>query len=90
MFPENTKDNDTSIVENKAQRFKFNFNANNVFKYDSSDEENTHEASNVDDQVVDEAKEDIQQNNLFGHKDTLFLDTNDVRFNGVYMKNLWN
>ena len=37
---ENIKNNDTSIVENiKAQHFKFNFNANNAFKYDSSDEE---------------------------------------------------
>ncbi|XP_071562434.1 uncharacterized protein [Temnothorax nylanderi] len=79
---ENTKDNDTSTVKNnKAQKFKFNFNANNAFKYDSSDDENTHEAPDIDNQMVDDIKEDTQQNSLFGYKDTLFFDNNDVRFN---------
>ncbi|XP_011061588.1 PREDICTED: uncharacterized protein LOC105150294 [Acromyrmex echinatior] len=79
---ENIKDNDTSTVENiKTQHFKFNFNANNAFKYDSSGEENTPEAPDINNQMVDETKEDIQENIPFGHKDTLFFDSNDVRFN---------
>lgn len=81
---ENVKDSDTSTVENnRAQKFKFNFNANNVFKYDSSDNEDTREVADnhIDNQMVDETEEDIQQNSLFGHKDTLFFDSNDVRFN---------
>ncbi|KYN35594.1 hypothetical protein ALC56_10154, partial [Trachymyrmex septentrionalis] len=83
---ENIKDNDTSIMENiKAQHFKFNFNTSNAFKYDSSDEENTPGAPDINNQMaVDETKEDIQENILFGHKDTLFFDSNDVRFNGTY------
>ncbi|KYN09476.1 hypothetical protein ALC57_18422 [Trachymyrmex cornetzi] len=84
---ENIKDNDTSTVENiKAQHFKFNFNANNAFKYDSSDEENKPEALDISKQIVDEIKEDIQENILFDHKDTLFFDSNDIRFNGTYNK----
>jgi len=78
---ENTKDYATTTVENKVERFKFNFNATNAFKYDSSDNEDTHEAPDIDNQTVDEVKEDIQQYNLFGYKDTLFFDSNDVRFN---------
>ncbi|XP_011860506.1 PREDICTED: probable RNA-binding protein CG14230 [Vollenhovia emeryi] len=79
---ESTRRNNTFIVENnKAQKFKFNFNANNAFKYDSSDDEDIHKVPDIDDEMVDEAKEDTQQKSLFGHKDTLFLDNNDVRFN---------
>ena len=84
---ESIKANDTSIVENiKAQHFKFNLNANNAFKYDSSDEENTSKAPDINNQMVDETKEGIQEKILFGHKDTLFFDSNDVRFNGMYNK----
>lgn len=80
-----------SIVENKTQKFTFNFNTNNAFKYDSSDEENKHEREGPDiDNKTDETKKDTQQNNLFSYKDTLFFDNNDVRFNGMYMKKLWN
>lgn len=78
-----------SIVENKTQKFTFNFNTNNAFKYDSSDEENKHEGPDIDNKT-DETKKDTQQNNLFSYKDTLFFDNNDVRFNGMYMKKLWN
>lgn len=70
-------------MESKTQKFKFNFNANNVFKYDSSDDENTHKIPETNNQMVDEAK-DMQQNS---HKDTLFLDNNDVRFKGMCIKN---
>lgn len=87
IFSENIKDNNIFTVENnKAQKFKFNFNANNVFKYDSSDNENAHKSPNIDNQMVDEAKEDTQHS-LFDHKDTLFFDKNDVRFKGMYIKN---
>ncbi|XP_018301936.1 MATH and LRR domain-containing protein PFE0570w, partial [Mycetomoellerius zeteki] len=79
---ENIKDDDTSTVENiKAQYFKFNFNANNAFKCDSSDDENTPKAPDISNEMVDETKRDIQENILFDHKDTLFFDSNDVRFN---------
>ncbi|XP_018404159.1 PREDICTED: nucleolar protein 8-like [Cyphomyrmex costatus] len=78
---ENSKDNDTSTIENiKAQHFKLNFNANNAFKCDSSDDENISEAPDISNQI-DETKDDIQQNILFGYKDTLFFYSNDVRFN---------
>lgn len=86
-FSENIKDDDTSTVENiKAQYFKFNFNANNAFKCDSSDDENTPKAPDISNEMVDETKRDIQENILFDHKDTLFFDSNDVRFNGTYNK----
>lgn len=79
---ENIKDNNTSTAENnKVQNFTFNFNANRAFKYDSSDNEDTHEVPDIDNQMVDKTKEDTLQNNLFGHKDTLFFNSNDVRFN---------
>ncbi|XP_011643059.1 nucleolar protein 8-like isoform X1 [Pogonomyrmex barbatus] len=78
---ENLKDHVTSTVENDIQRFKFNFNGNNAFKYDSSNDEDTHEIPDIDNQMIDEAKKDIHQNSLFGYKDTLFFDTDDVRFN---------
>lgn len=90
IFSENVKDNDAFTVENNtAQKFKFHFNAkNNPFKYDSSDNEDTHEAPDIDNQMVDESKEEtMQQNNLFGYKDTLFFDSNDARFNGMYIRN---
>lgn len=77
---ENIKDNDASIVE-KTQRFRFNFNANNAFKHDSSDDEDTYETPNIDNEIVVETKEDTQQNSLFDYKDILFFDNNDVRFN---------
>jgi len=73
------------VENNKAQKFKFNFNASNAFKYDSSDDEDTHETPDRENQMVDENKKD-QQNSLFGYKDTLFFDSNDVRFNGMYIK----
>jgi len=72
------------VENNKAQQFKFNFNASNVFKYDSSDDEGTHETPDRENQMVDKTKKD-QQNSLF-YKDTLFFDSNDVRFNGMYIK----
>lgn len=88
IFSENIKDNDTFIAENnKVQNFKFNFNANNVFKYDSSDNESTHKSPDINNQMVDETKEDSQQHNLFDHKDTLFFNKNDIRFKGMYIKN---
>lgn len=68
------------MENNKARTFQFNFNANNTFKYDSSDDENIHEAPDIDNHIVDEVKEDTQPNSLFGHKDTLFFYNNDVRF----------
>lgn len=85
IFLENAKNNDTTTVENsKAQKFKFNFNTNNAFKYDSSDDEDTHIVPDINNQIVDEHKEDTQ-NNLFGYRDTLFFYSNDVRFNGTYI-----
>ncbi|KAL0108509.1 hypothetical protein PUN28_015209 [Cardiocondyla obscurior] len=78
----NTKDDDTFAVENKdIQKFKFGFNANNVFKDNLSDDENAQEIQNEKHQIISEVEEDIQQNNLFGCKDTLFFDHNDMRFN---------
>ncbi|XP_036144407.1 nucleolar protein 8 isoform X2 [Monomorium pharaonis] len=82
---ENSKDNAISLVENnKVQKFKFNFNVNNTFKYDSSDDENIHEdeAPDVDNHIVDVTKENSQQkNSLFQYENTLFFNSSDVRFN---------
>lgn len=49
-----------------------------------------HEVPDIDNRMVDKTKEDTLQNNLFGHKDTLFFNNNDVRFNGMYIKKSWN
>lgn len=71
----------TAIMENnKAQKFKLNFNATNAFKYDSSDtDEDLNEVLDTDKQMTDEVEKNT--NNLFEYKDTLFLDNKDVRFN---------
>lgn len=58
-----------------------------VFKYDSSQDKYTHVVPNTNNQLLDEGKEDTQ-NNLFGHKNTVFFDSNDIQFNEAYIKKL--
>lgn len=88
-FSGNTKNYSRTIVENnKTKEFKLNFDKTNVFKYDSSDcEEDIHETLNTDEQMADKVEENTCTNSLFEYKDTLFLDNEDIRFNGMYMKN---
>lgn len=37
--------------------------------------------------MADEVKENTHTNSLFEYKDTLFLDNEDIRFNGMCVKN---
>ncbi|KMQ95446.1 putative rna-binding protein [Lasius niger] len=77
----NAEDCSVSIAENnKAQKFKLNFNATNAFKYDSSDDDkDVREALDTDKQMADE--ENTRTNSLIEYKDTLFFDNEDTRFN---------
>lgn len=88
IFSGNTEDYSGTIMENnKTKEFKLNFDQN-VFKYDSSDcEEDIQETLDTDEQMADKVEENTCTNSLFEYKDTLFLDNEDIRFNGMYMKN---
>lgn len=37
--------------------------------------------------MTDAVEENTRTNSLFEYKDTLFLDSADIRFNGMYMEN---
>ncbi|XP_012233580.1 probable RNA-binding protein CG14230 [Linepithema humile] len=79
---ENSKDYDASISKNnKVQKFKFNFTANDAFKCNISDNEDVDNVPDADEQMIDEAKNNTNTNNIFGYRDTLFFDDRDVRFN---------
>lgn len=85
FFPEDKKSYDACIVENKDKTFKFHFNTNNAFKCDSSDEEDINNTvPDTEKQTVKNSKNN-HTNSLFGYKDTLFLEKDDVRFNGMYL-----
>ncbi|EZA48780.1 hypothetical protein DMN91_004913 [Ooceraea biroi] len=76
--------NDASIAESKDRKFRFNFNASNVLnnKCDSSDED-VDEVNKPDanERTVEGTEYDENTCNIFAHKDILFFDKDDVRFN---------
>lgn len=83
-----TENSGVSITKNnKDEQFKFHFSAKNVFKPNSSDNEAEDETFYIDEQVVEQSKNDNHMNGLFGYNDTFFFKRDDVRFNGVYMDN---
>jgi len=73
------ENNDSSIAENKDTRFRFNFNTDNIFKDDDADE-----AFDKDKQIIEETEVNRSICNPFGHKNTLFFNKDDIRFNGMY------
>lgn len=75
----------SAIDDNKDQKFRFNFSAENAFKYDSSDNEVANETPEIE-KTIDASKDNDHTNKLFESKSTLFFDSNDVRFNGMYVE----
>lgn len=85
LISTDVEDFNAPSIENNEQKLRFNFNsfATNAFKYDSSDNAN---ADEVPEAAKKEVKDDNHMNSLIEYKDTLFFDSNDVRFNGMYVE----
>ncbi|XP_070159965.1 probable RNA-binding protein CG14230 [Polyergus mexicanus] len=77
----NAEDYSVSIAENnKAKKFNLNFSVTNAFKYDSSDDDDVHEALNTDKRMADDVEKN-RTNSSFEYKNILFLNNEDIRFN---------
>lgn len=66
------------------EKYRFHFNAKNPFKHDSSDNEDENEIFDLNERSVEQSGNNNRTNSLFGYKDTLFFESDDVRFNGMY------
>ncbi|XP_032684340.1 nucleolar protein 8-like [Odontomachus brunneus] len=62
-------------------KYRFHFSANNMFKHDSFDNEDENEIFDLDEQIVEQSENNNRINSMFGYKDTLFFENDDVRFN---------